>query len=118
MTVAEELKYNLYYQLVMQSPVLSGNMQMMISALGLNGLDPMNNEERILITAPSYDDKKWRKEGVIVHTYKYDYANTVNEVGAFGSHNKSEHWVNRVINEVCDEIARKYNGKVEGYLEW
>lgn len=112
----EELQALIYYNLVLESPVLSGNMQNMIDSLGLFGLDPVNGESRILITAPSYDMKKWKKEGVIVHDYKFNYANAVNESGGFGTHNDSEHWVNRVINRCCEEFARKYGGRVEKYL--
>ena len=71
--MTEELQLMIYYNLVLESPVLSGNMQNMIDSLGLYGLDPVNNESRILITAPSYDTKKWRKEQVIVHDYKFNY---------------------------------------------
>ena len=112
----EELQLLIYYNLVLESPVLSGNLQNMIDGLGLYGLDPINNEARILITAPTYDMKKWKKEKVIVHDYRYDYANLLNETGAFGSHNDSEHWVNRVINRCCEEFARKHGGRVEKYL--
>lgn len=114
--MTEELQLMIYYNLVLQSPVLSGNMQNMIDALGLYGLDPVNDESRILITAPTYDMKKWKKEGVIIHDFRYNYAESVNEEGAFGRHNSSEHWVNRVINRCCDEFARKHGGRVEKYL--
>ena len=103
--IQDELKQLIYYNLVMESPVLSGNMQNFISGMGLQ-------MDAILITAPSYDMKRWRKEKVIVHDGKYNYAHWVNEMGAFGRHNKSEHWVNRVVNMCCDLIAQKYNAKV------
>lgn len=103
--IQDELKQLIYYELVVQSPVLSGNMQNFISGMGFQ-------MEGILITAPSYDMKKWRKDKEIVHNYKFNYANAVNEVGAFGTHNKSEHWVNRVCNMCSQMIASKYHGKV------
>lgn len=108
--VENELKQHLYWNLVMQSPVLSGNMQNFISGMGLQ-------MDGILITAPSYDSKKWRKEKVIVINNRFNYAHSVNEVGGFGTHNKSEHWVNRVVNQCCDLIANKYHAKVIGRLE-
>ena len=107
----EYLQNLIFWHLVMESPVLSGNMQ---SFIQLGGID---TDYAILIQAPFYDMKKWKKEGVIVHTGdvkkgKEHYAEWVNELGAFGRHNKSEHWVNRVLNRCCEEFARKYDGKV------
>lgn len=112
--IKEELQYKLLYELIMQSPVLSGNMQYHIQ-LGYE------DDYVIKIEAPFYDMKEFKKKGVIVHTGKSvngvtDYANWVNEAGGFGSHNKSEHWVNRVINECCNIIAKKYGAIVEGEL--
>lgn len=115
MDIKEELQYSLLWNLVMESPVLSGNMQSFIH-LGYG-----NDGYEIMIEAPFYDAKRWQKDKVIVHTGANkngvtDYALSVNEVGAFGSHNKSEHWANRVINQCCEEIAKKYHGKVEKRL--
>ena len=111
MDLKEELQYSLLWNLVMESPVLSGNMQSMIS-LGYG-----NDGYEVIIEAPFYDMKKWQKQGIIVHTGANkngitDYAYEVNEFGAFGRHNKSEHWANRVINTCCEEIAKKYGGEV------
>lgn len=82
------------------SPILSGNMFREIATAEL--VDVKDNEVTFCINAPFYDMKKWRKTGVIVHTGKKygsisDYAMWVNEMGAFGTHNKSEHWVNRAL---------------------
>lgn len=110
--VKKALENHLYSQLVFNSPILSGNMMMNIS----------QGSSEIIIAAPFYDNKMWRKKHIIVHTGETkngltDYANSVNEVGGFGTHNKSEHWVNRVVNTCCRDIAGLYNGKVEGELE-
>ena len=116
MTAFEELQQLIYYNLIVNAPILSENTQNMISALGLYGLDPVNNEARILVTAPSYDMNQWKKNKVIIHNYDYDYAKSTNERGGFGKHNDSEHWVNRVINKCCEEFARRNGGRVEKYL--
>lgn len=102
-----ELFYKTYSELNKNSPIMSGNMKSFIIFTG--------NDVRIY--APFYDIKKWKKSGEIVHTgesiYGFtDYAQWVNQVGGFGTHNKSEHWVNRVCNDVADMVARKYKGKV------
>lgn len=109
MEIKESLVYNILYNLTMSSPVLSGNMQ---SFIHLNEFG-----DGVIIEAPYYDGKLFREKQVIVHTGKTyrghtDYAYDVNAYGAFGSHNKSEGWVNRVLNETCAEVAARYGGKV------
>lgn len=94
----EELHNLIYTNLVMQSPVLSGNMKANISSMKLG---------EICISGPAYDLKKWKKDKVIVHTGGPDYANEVNISGAFGRHNKSEHWVNRVLFDSVSVIANE-----------
>lgn len=114
--VKEFLRNALYFNLIMESPVLSGSMQYHIQmGYGADGYE-------IIIEAPFYDSARWQKDKVLVYTGESkngvtDYAYDVNESGAFGRHNKSEHWVNRCINNVCREVALKYNGVVEGELE-
>ena len=109
--IKEELQLMLNWNLVMEAPILSGNMQ---SFIQLGGID---TNYAILIQAPFYDMKKWRKQGIIVHTgenkkgYEH-YADWVNQAGGFGRHNRSEGWVNRVCNRCAEEIAQKYGGKV------
>lgn len=105
--IVEKIQSLLYSNLVFSSPILSGNMQSFIQ-LGL--ITPGTCE--IIMEAPFYDMKKWKKEGVIQHTGKIvnghtDYAAWVNDIGAFGTHNKSEHWVNRVCLDVCTAIANE-----------
>lgn len=102
----------LYGTLVMESPVLSGNMQSLIQ-LGYIG----STEANIIIEAPFYDMKLWKDKKVVVHTGKNkkgktDYASSVNAVGGFGSHNKSENWVNRVCYDVCKVIAEEIGAEV------
>lgn len=106
----------LLWTLVVNSPILSGSMQMHIQ-LGYG-----NDGYEVIIEAPFYDMKKWEKNKTLVYTGETkngftDYAQWVNEAGGFGKHNKSEHWVNRVVNEVCRSIAIEYGGIVEGELE-
>lgn len=109
--IKEELQLKLNWELIMNSPILSGNMQ---SFIQLGGID---TNYAILIQAPFYDAKKWNKERIIVHTgeikdgYEH-YAEWVNEAGGFGSHNKSENWVNRVCNMCAEEFAQKHGAKV------
>ena len=112
----EFLKSSLLWTLVTKSPILSGSMQVHIQPTW------SSDGTIIVIEAPFYDQKEWRKNQRLVYTgeSKYgftDYAQWVNDAGGFGRHNKSEHWVNRVVNQVCKEVARKYDGIVEGELE-
>lgn len=101
---------SIYWNLIMQSPILSGNMQSFIQ------LDYIP-EPVVKIAAPFYDGRLWKDKHIIVHTGEShngytNYAEAVNEVGAFGRHNQSEHWVNRVINQCCEEIAKEIGGVV------
>ncbi len=110
--IVEKLHALLYSNLIMQSPVLSGNMQSLIQ-VGVQG----GGTREIIIDAPYYDMKKWEKEKVIVHTGevkngKTAYAEDVNLRGAFGRHNRSEGWVNRAIKEVVDTIANEIGAQV------
>ena len=103
----ERLHSLLYSKLRFESPVLSGNMQMNISEKGMN----------IVIDAPFYDMKKWLKDKVIVHTGKtYNgyvaYAELVNKLGGFATHNESEGWVNRAIMDVVKIIANEIGAEV------
>ena len=107
----------LFMKLVNDSPVLSGNMQMSISC-GLTS----PKESEIVIAAPYYDLKEWTRNRVIKRTGeskngKTDYAYYVNLLGGFATHNKSEKWVNRVLNACAQEYARRIGGVVEKYLD-
>lgn len=111
----EQLRLLLNWNLIMESPVLSGNMQSFIQ------MGSVDSDYAILIQAPFYDTKEFRKKGVIIHTGeskngKLHYAKDVNLSGGFGTHNKSEGWVNRVVNRCCEELASKYNCEMEGRL--
>lgn len=106
--IQEKIHSLLSSNLIFQSPVLSGNMKAHIK---------QNGEYEIIIEAPFYDMAKWRKENVIVHTGqriygKTDYAEWVNKIGAFGTHNKSEHWVNDTILGVVGVIAQEIGADV------
>lgn len=108
----EKMTSLLFAILLTSSPVLSGNMKqnIQITRYGIN-------ECEIVIDAPFYDMKKWRKDKVIVHTGetfrgKTAYAESVNRSGAFGTHNKSEHWANRACVEVAQIIANEIGAEV------
>ena len=105
--IIEKMKSLMFSNLVLSSPVLSGNMKESIKQDG----------EQIIIEAPFYDMKRWQKDGVIVHTGKVingftDYAYIVNQFGAFGKHNKSEGWVNRAILDVVNTVANEIGAEV------
>lgn len=108
----EAIQNLLFINLYNKAPILSGNMQMSIQC-GLTS----PSESEIVIEAPFYDMKKWKKNGVIVRTGeningKTDYAYWVNELGGFATHNASEHWVNRCIYEVMTEIANEMGAEL------
>ena len=114
-SIKEFTQNALFYNLISECPILSGSMSIHIS-MGYG-----NDGYEILIEAPFYDHTQFRKKGIIVYTGETkkgveNYAQWVNEVGAFGKHNRSEHWVNRVVNEVCSLVATQFGGTVEGEL--
>lgn len=102
------LKANLYAQ----APVLSGNLK--------NGIKVVNvedNEITIEIEAKFYDTNEFRKTGKINYTGKNyggitDYAMWLNNLGAFGTGNKSKNWTNRVCYETCDGIAKQIQAEI------
>ena len=113
----EKLYSLVLYNLHTQVPILSGNMSMFIQTSQAYG-----TEFVILIEAPFYDRKEWKKTGMIKHTGetrdgKTDYAQWVNDVGAFGTHNKSMNWVNRVCVEAATAIASEIGATVINELE-
>lgn len=98
--------------LLFQCPVLSGNMK---SGIKLHKIG--ENEITIVIEAPFYDADVWKRTGAIKLTGesingKTSYAYWVNKSGAFGTHNKSMHWANRVCFEASSIIANKIGAKV------
>ena len=110
--IVEKLHAVLFSNLIMSSPVLSGNMQSMIQ-VGLQG----SSTREIIIDAPFYDAKRWYKDKVVVHTGethngKTAYAEDVNKYGAFFRHNKSEGWVDRAVREVVEVIANEIGAQV------
>ena len=99
-------------------PVLSGNMKSHISIVEVK-----DREATICIEAPFYDVAEFERTGKLVYIgspQKYpdvtDYAMWVNEKGAFGKHNKSQFWVNRVCNEVAETIASEIGAEVDNKL--
>ena len=110
----EDLAMIIFWYLKTDSPVLSGNMRQHIKMTPVS-----DNEVEIMIEAPFYDTKIWRKEGAIVYTgppEKWpsftDYALWVNEKGAFAKGNKSKHWVYKELANALDIFAAKYNAEV------
>ena len=112
MNDAEKLYALVFYNLHTQSPVLSGNMLSFIQTSQAYG-----TEFVIEIDAPFYDMKEWQKHRQIVHTGetvdgKTAYAQAVNDVGAFGTYNKSMHWVNRVCVQSAATLASEIGAEV------
>lgn len=110
--VVEKIHSLLSSRLVLDSPVLSGNMKAHIRP------GPVaEGEGGITIDAPFYDLRKWRREGVIVHTNATlngmtAYADIVNRFGGFMTHNESEGWVNRAILNVVRTVANEIGAEV------
>lgn len=104
----DELTTLVYSVLKIECPVLSGSMSSHIEMEDLQ-----KKFARISISGPSYDLRKWQKEGIIEYTGKYDYAVSVNNVGAFGGRStKSKHWANRAIVNACRTIGQIYDAEV------
>ena len=107
-TLYQELTMLIYTVLQLDCPVMSGNMQEHI-----NYEQVENDFSRISISAPSYDVEWWKRTKQIEYTGEYDYAVSVNNVGAFmGKSTKSKHWVNKSIVKACEAIAPSYNAEV------
>lgn len=118
MTQELEKLYNLINSnLLINCPVLSGNMKNGIQIKSVN-----DDEVVIVIDAKFYDNEYWKKTKKIFHTGKTingmdGYAFWVNQSGAFGRHNQSEGWVNRVLLGACDTIANEIGGEVIDELQ-
>ncbi len=117
MNDAEKLYALTFYNLHCQSPVLSGNMLSFIQTSKAYG-----TEFVIEIDAPFYDAKEWEKNKTVVHTGKTidgktAYAQWVNDIGAFGTRNKSMHWVNRVCVQAAVTLASEIGAEVINELE-
>lgn len=107
-TLYEELTMLVFTTLQLDCPVMSGNMKSHI------GYEEFGSDfTRIAVSGPSYDIETWKRTGSIEHTGEYDYAVSVNEVGAFmGRSKKSRHWANRSVVKACRTIAESYNAEV------
>lgn len=107
-TLYEELKNLVFTTLQLDCPVMSGNMKSNVEFEEVGSLF-----SRIAISGPSYNISKWQKTGVIEYTGEYDYAVSVNNVGAFnGKSTKSKHWANKSVVKACQAIASKYGAEV------
>lgn len=104
----QELSSLVLTSLKLDCPILSGNMRANIS------FQPNSaTESQIIISAPSYDTALWEKTGKIEYNGKYDYAVSVNNVGAFGGKSKkSKHWVNKSLEKACKVIGSLYDAEV------
>lgn len=110
--MVERLQSLLALTLRLSSPVLSGNMKSLITQYA-----PTKNEARIVIDAPFYDMKQWKKTHVIVHTGaviggRTAYAEWVNRLGGFATHNASEGWVHRAILDAVRPIAEEMGAEI------
>ena len=117
MSDIEKLHSIVFYNLHSQSPVLSGNMRSLIQTSQAYG-----TEFVIVIDAPFYDLNEWKKSKTVIHTHeiingKTAYAQMVNDIGAFGRHNKSMHWVNRVCVQAATMLASEIGAEVINELE-
>lgn len=103
-----ELTMLVYTNLQLECPILSGNMSSHIE------IEEIQDKYAVIsISGPSYDLKKYAKEGIIEYTGEFDYAISVNNVGAFGGRSeKSKHWANRSIANACKIIGQIYNAEV------
>ena len=107
-TLYEELTMLVFTTLQLDCPVMSGNMKNHIEYEEFG-----SDFTRIGVSGPSYDIETWKKTGSIEHTGEYDYAVSVNEVGAFmGKSTKSKHWANKSIVKACRTIAGLYGAEV------
>ena len=107
-TLYEELTMLVFTTLQLDCPVMSGNMKNHIEYEEVG-----DDFTRISVSGPSYDIDTWKKTGKIEYTDEYDYAVSVNEVGAFmGKSTKSRHWANKSIVKVCRIIAKEYKAEV------
>ena len=107
-TLYEELTMLVFTCLQIDCPVMSGNMQH-----NIRYEDVGSKETRISVSGPSYSIPYWKKTGIIEHTGQYDYAISVNEVGAFnGRSKKSRHWANKSVVNACKAIAPSYDAEV------
>ena len=117
MNDAEKLHALVFYNLFTQVPVLSGNMASLIQTSEAYG-----SEFVIVIDAPFYDQKEWEKNKTIVYTGatidgRTAYAEWVNQLGGFGTRNKSMHWVNRVCVQAATTLASEIGAEVINELE-
>ena len=95
------------YKLIGAAPVLSTNLRNHIKLVSAN-----DTEIVFVIEAPRYDVNKFTKTGKISYTGdRPDYAVWLNDLGAFAKHNKSEHWVNRALFEMCHEVRNALGKK-------
>lgn len=107
-TLYTELVSLVYSTLLLDCPVMSGNMQHHIEHEEVG-----SDFTRISISGPSYDIKKWRTTGEIEYDGEYDYAVSVNNVGAFnGRSTKSKHWVQKALLKACNAVASAYGAEV------
>lgn len=120
MTALLEKLYSLLNEdLYLSCPVLSGNMR---NHIDLNTVQPGDKEITIVISAPFYDMKEFKKSGQVKYTNKVvdgrtDYAQWVNDLGPFGRPGRSQHWVNRTCYDVASAIANEVGGVVINELD-
>lgn len=110
--IARQVKANLQ----VKPPKLSGNLRYFLASLP----QLVSKDEIVMIiSAPLYDVDHWMQTGQIqflpAPNPKYpditDYAMWLNDVGAFGTKNKSLHWANRGIYNGCSAMAMLLSAK-------
>ena len=107
-----EKLYNLILvSLRANAPRLSGNTKSSIHTSRQWG-----REFTIVIDPDYYDVNLFKQTGRIQKVAgkhgSSSYAQSVNEKGAFGSHNKSMHWINKVVVNCAEQIASEIGAVV------
>jgi len=99
----EALGNTIQSELVIKSPIITGNMKTHISVV-----DKKEDEITICIDAKTFDMKEWRKSGKFIYDGRYNYAEIVNRKG------KSAKWVDRVLEDICSSVGKAL---LEGIFE-
>lgn len=104
----EQLASLIATNLIIDCPILSGNMQSSIKFK-----DYIEGKATIEISGKSYNISKWEETGKIEYTGEYDYAISVNKVGAFGGKSKkSKHWANKSVVNSVKQLASVFGYEV------
>lgn len=99
------------------APVMSGNTRDSIR------VDISSGNKLVIVIDPKfYDISTWKSSGVIIPSSDIrsgllSYAESVNNNGAFGTHNSSQGWIKRVCQECTKNIASEIGAIVVDGME-